>query len=250
MSIAVETKPVRTPVKNRTISEERARQYIFEDLMSFEARREFRKTPFFRSTNNVWGKGYGARSKIGGVMDAVKNLKPGATIEDWIEYYLSNVRTAAQFFYFIDDFAVDNDYFWEDAVNIFAVYAWDIAYEGWSSEDICSNVIAEKFGWVAENVTSDEDADYGIDRLFYDEDDKLVCAVQMKPVSYLYGNGAQLVREREVINPRKNQKFEDRYGVPVFYTTNESCRDGNPIMIPFREAAKGRSALNHGAIIV
>lgn len=220
-------------------------------------------------TNSIWNIGkHNDTNLIGNMMNYLNYLKTHneiVTFETFQEGYFKQIKSKAQTF--------DNIKKWvEDPLNIdiptdVLIVSWfirvfDESFKGNEDEINTHKLIIEaikkdvKFAGRNIDVVHSSafiDRTYGVDFIVIDLDEpyksdlfpygtksgKPLAALQVKGTkSYFTGRTGDLYRTRVFKMPKKFQKFEDKYGVNVFYIITEDIIDKGIVkesFIPWRD---------------
>lgn len=159
------------------------------------------------------------RKDLGCVSDAYKAFRKEYAddgdehLTAWCVYYFNHVRTEQ----YLKDLAktvvqVENLPF--SPQEMFDYYIWEViinTYDGFSKERELKRMI-ENSGWTVSYSTGNDDAELSIDLIVED-----ICLLQLKPVTYLFGNNNQslLIDRRTAF--KKEQMAEETYNLPLYY---------------------------------
>ena len=155
---------------------------------------------------------------LGKLMELINAFRPNS-IEEWEHSYCSWARQTGQDKKITE--AIDR------AFNICLQRGIEVSREevrevfwgrtirdcwiGRERELKCADWIREK-GFRVETVSDEIDREYGVDLIVYDNEGNILLGVQVKGVAYFYRNEN---RERDVINPKKYNKFKKEMGARV-----------------------------------
>lgn len=117
-----------------------------------------------------------------------------------------------------DDKEEIDTYYWYIIYKLVYCTFYGCRYEGKAKE-----IITDK-GYIAESPTIEDDAKYGIDLKVYNQNHRHLCNVQVKPVTFFYGNGSTITNRR-VYDFKKTQTAEVKYGVPTYYMVYNKDKD-------------------------
>ena len=137
------------------------------------------------------------------------------------------------------EFGRDRDYIYQYAEYLkeldddkeeIDTYYWYIIYKliyctfyGCQYEVKAQDIIINK-GYSVEMPTIEDDTKYGIDLKVYNNNHKHLCNVQVKPITFFYGNGSSITNRR-VYDYGKTQTGGVKYGVPTFYMVYNKNKD-------------------------
>lgn len=142
----------------------------------------------------------------------IDNPKEFGRDRDYIHQYAEYLKE-------IDDDKEEIDtYYWYIIYKLIYCTFYGCQYEGKAKE-----IITEK-GYIAETPTIEDDAKFGIDLKVYNQNHKHLCNVQVKPVTFFYGNGSTITNRR-VYDYKKTQTAEVKYGVPTYYMVYNKDKD-------------------------
>jgi hypothetical protein len=181
----------------------------------------------FRATNNAWNLlGLNSPQNVGMVSELITR-KSFSSKEEWEAYYYEHGRS--------------KDYLAEVGKRLFSHISsqMDITLDE-CVECVRFRVICETWNGIAlrepntintlniatderfefRKTTGDNDFEYAIDYEMY-FDNSLICGIQIKPTSYNTSNADYILRAR-FINRKKNEKYEQKFDVPVFTITSDS----------------------------
>lgn len=233
------------------VSESNAKKFIIESLLPADERRDFRTSKMFRESNTTFGRGrHNMASKVGSVMAGIRQLPEDADLIEWEDHYIEKVLPIKhgetpwkKIFNLIDDFGVKENYYWEDAVNIWWSRIIDQTFDGWKAEIEVRDVLKKHFGNKYQVIEASDEVDrkYAVDLIVQDRG-RTIMGIQVKPAAYFYGRQPQNVTERAVVNPEKNAAFEERYGAPVVYVITQEVAKGTIDFIKYEDAALGKTS--------
>lgn len=177
----------------------------------------------FRALNKPWNvMRLNARSNVG-ILNKLVNEKTFENKEEWEEYYYEHGRSkeylAGVGKKLYDGVKSTVDVSLDECIE---TVRFHVICETWNGIIITeantikmlSLIIDNKF--VFNNTDGDFDCDYAVDFEMIDGD-KLLCGIQIKPESY-WGDEDYLIDARD-INEKKNEKYEQKFGVEVFTIT-------------------------------
>lgn len=101
----------------------------------------------------------------------------------------------------------------EDLKEVFKTRAIDNTWSGYLRENKGKILIEELIGLKLKHSSYENDSKLGVDYFGYYDND-LVVGIQIKPLSYIKGNGSQILRDK-AINKKKYEEFYKKYGVKI-----------------------------------
>jgi len=180
----------------------------------------------FRATNNTWNLlGLNSPQNVGMVSDLI-NQKQFSSKEEWEDYYYEHGRSreylaqVGQKLY--DGVKASLDISLEECVEC---VRFRVICETWNGIILreantiktLNLIYDDKFEF---RKTGDSDFDYAVDYEMYYKN-RLLCGIQIKPTSYLTSD-AEYIRRAKRCNEEKNNRYEEKFGVPVITITSEA----------------------------
>jgi len=180
----------------------------------------------FRATNNTWNLlGLNSPQNVGMVSEIISQ-KPFSSKEEWEEYYYIHGRskeylaTVGQKLY--DAVKGNLNISLEECVEC---VRFRVICETWNGIILREINTIKQLNLIYDNKydfrkTGDSDFDFAVDYEMYHAD-KLLCGIQIKPTSYLTSD-AEYIRRAKRCNIEKNERYEEKFGVPVITITSET----------------------------
>ena len=180
----------------------------------------------FRKTNNIWNQlGLNSPQNIGMVSELIKE-RSFNNKEEWEEYYYirgrSKVYLAEVGQKLFDAVKSSIDISLEECIECVRFRTICETWNGIHEREVNTIkqlvlIYGDKFTF---RQTKEYDFEYSVDYEMLHEN-KLVCGIQVKPTSYLISD-ADYIRRAKKYNGEKNQKYSEKFGVPVITLTSET----------------------------
>lgn len=169
----------------------------------------------FISQNIINANGLNSARWIGPCTKLITECQP-KTFEQWEKYYYNFLKKTGKseklkqeirklsIMYRIPQYEIK---------EVFRVRAIVNTWEGWYRELQAKESIERIFNCKLEHSTYEQDSKLGVDFFMY-KNNKLICGVQVKPMSYILGKSYGIMRDKS-INKMKYEKFKEIYNVEI-----------------------------------